>query len=103
MYALRRVVLLLTLLILVAPASAGAVVRLVPVGTFAAPMYVTAPSGDLQRLFVVERGGTIRVVRDGVTLDAPFTDLGGLPTDGERGLLSMAFPPDYSNSGLFYV
>ena len=101
--ALRRVALLLTLLVLVGPASAGAVVRLVPVGTFSAPVYVTAPAGDVQRVFVVERGGTIRVVRGGATLDAPFMDLGGLPTDGERGLLSMAFPPDYSSSGLFYI
>ncbi|HEX2104809.1 MAG TPA: PQQ-dependent sugar dehydrogenase [Solirubrobacteraceae bacterium] len=78
-------------------------VRLVPVGTFDAPTYLTAPPGDTSRVFVVERGGTIRVVRDGAVLPAPFLDLRPLPTDGERGLLSMAFAPDYAASGLFYV
>jgi glucose/arabinose dehydrogenase len=103
MSASRRLVVLLTALALALPASASAAVQLVPVGTFASPMYVTAPAGDTHRIFVVQRGGAIRVVRDGAVLATPFADLGPLPTDGERGLLSMAFPPDYATSGLFYV
>ena len=95
--------LLLSALGLAGPATAGAAVRLVAVGTFASPMFVTAPPGDAHRVFVVERGGTVRIVRDGVTLPTPFLDLGALPTDGERGLLSMAFSPSYMRTGLFYV
>ena len=79
-------------------------VRLVRVGTFANPTYVTAPPGDRRRIFVVEQGGTIRVVRDGRKLARPFLDIRGAVLDGgERGLLSMAFPPNYSSSGRFYV
>jgi glucose/arabinose dehydrogenase len=79
-------------------------VRLRKVGTFAAPTYVTAPKGDRSRLFVVERGGTIRIVENGRKLARPFLDISsGVRTDGERGLLSMAFAPDYASSGLFYV
>jgi glucose/arabinose dehydrogenase len=99
----RRVALLLAGLVFTSPASAPAAVRLVRVGTFAAPVFVTAPPGDVHRIFVVERGGTIRVVRDGVRLPAPFLDVRPVSTNGDRGLLSMAFPPDYATSGLFYV
>jgi glucose/arabinose dehydrogenase len=76
-------------------------VGLQPVGTFSSPIYITAPPGD-PRLFVVERGGTIQVVHDGVT--SQFLDISALTTnDGERGLLSMAFDPNYASNGLFYV
>jgi len=84
------------------PGSAQAV-SLQPVGTFASPIYVTSPPGD-GRLFVVERGGTIRVVKGGSTLGTPFLDISALTTtDGERGLLSMAFDPNFASNGLFYV
>ncbi|NLG48885.1 MAG: PQQ-dependent sugar dehydrogenase [Chloroflexi bacterium] len=56
------------------------------------------------RLFVIEQPGRIRIVRDGVVLETPFLDI----TDrvsccGERGLLSVAFPPEYAAKGHFYV
>ena len=73
------------------------------VGTVAAPTYVAAPPGNTHDVFVVERGGTVRIVRDGAILPAPFLDIGPLPTDGERGLLSIAFSPAYAANGLFYV
>jgi glucose/arabinose dehydrogenase len=79
-------------------------VRLRRVGTFSSPIYVTAPPGDRRRLFVVERAGRIRVLRDGRKLSAPFLDISSnVRTDSERGLLSMAFAPDYQSSGRFYV
>jgi glucose/arabinose dehydrogenase len=88
------------LLVLVAAARAGAV-SLQPVGTFNSPIYATAPAGD-PRLFVVERGGTIQVLHDGTRTQ--FLDISALTTtDGERGLLSMAFDPQYASNGLFYV
>jgi glucose/arabinose dehydrogenase len=84
-----------------APASG---VRLVPVGTFAAPVWVTAPPGDTRRLFVVEQAGRIMVVRSGRKLAQPFLDLRSqVLAGGEQGLFSIAFAPDYARSGLFYV
>lgn len=73
-------------------------------GTFAQPVYVTAPPGDTTRLFVVEQTGRIRIVRNGVVLAQPFLDLSGVvSTGGERGLLSMAFDPRFASNGRFYV
>ena len=78
--------------------------RLVKVGDFDEPVYVTSPAGDRSRLFVVELGGRIRVVRDGKRLDQPFLDIRDLVTSGgEQGLLSVAFAPDYETSRRFYV
>ncbi len=79
-------------------------VRLVQVGTFNQPVYVTQPPDDGRDLFVVEQSGAIRVVRDGRTLPKPFLDLSDeVSCCGEQGLLSMAFAPDYAESGRFYV
>jgi hypothetical protein len=84
-----------------APALTGAP-RLAPVGTFSSPVYVTAPAGDA-RLFVVEQAGVVKVLRAG-RAPAAFLDMVSLVgSGGERGLLSMAFAPDYAASGLFYV
>ena len=67
------------------------------------PLFLTAPGGD-ERLFIVEQGGTIRIVADGVLLAEAFLDIGELVSCcGERGLLGLAFPVDYAASGLFYV
>jgi glucose/arabinose dehydrogenase len=78
--------------------------RLKRIGLFADPVYVTAPPGDRARVFVVEQGGAVRIVRRGKKLDRAFLDISGRISSGaERGLLSMAFAPDYASSGLFYV
>lgn len=67
------------------------------------PVFVDAPAGD-SRLFVVERTGRIRIVSAGTVLQTPFLDVSGLvTTDGERGLLGMAFHPGYAANGRFYV
>jgi glucose/arabinose dehydrogenase len=87
-----------------AAGTAAASVRLRRIGTFASPTYLTAPPGDKRRLFVVEQAGTIRVIRDGRKLAKPFLDIRSrVQAGGERGLLSMAFPPDYARTKLFYV
>jgi glucose/arabinose dehydrogenase len=87
-----------------AEATAARRVRLRRIGTFAEPVYVTAPPGDRRRLFVVERGGTIRLLVGGHRRAEPFLDIRDRGSSGgERGLLSMAFAPDYATSGLFYV
>src|SRR5512133_108620 len=85
-------------------AAAGRGVRLVKVGQFQAPVYLTSPPGDKRRLFIVEQAGQIVVVRGGKPLAQPFLDIRSKVTaGGEQGLLSVAFPPDYAQSGLFYV
>ena len=90
------------------PAAAGASaadgVKLVDVGSFDAPLHVAAPPGDKRRVFVVEQGGTIRVVRAGKRLSRPFLDVRGkVISGGEQGLLSIAFAPDYAKTRRFYV
>jgi glucose/arabinose dehydrogenase len=78
--------------------------RLQRVGSFDNPVYVTAPPGDRRRLFVVEQDGKVQLVLGGRRASRPFLDIGGLVTSGgERGLLSIAFAPDYRRSGRFYV
>jgi glucose/arabinose dehydrogenase len=75
---------------------------------FELPVFVThageEPSGA-SRLFIVEKAGRIQLVESGSVQPTPFLDI----TDrvgsqrNEQGLLSVAFPPDFAASGLFYV
>jgi glucose/arabinose dehydrogenase len=67
------------------------------------PLDLVSPPGDA-RLFVVEQGGEVRVIRDGHLLPVPFLDLRAkVRAGGERGLLSLAFHPRYAANGLCYV
>jgi glucose/arabinose dehydrogenase len=95
--------LVLVLLACVAPAASAAV-HLTPIADFSLPVHVAAPPGDPHRLFVVEQGGRIMEVRDGLKLATPFLDItSDVRSGGEQGLLSMAFAPDYATSRKFYV
>jgi len=68
------------------------------------PVLVTAPEGDFDRLFVVEQTGTIRIIKNGNLLATPFLDITStVDFGGERGLLGLAFHPDYDSNGEFYV
>ena len=68
------------------------------------PVDLVSPPADTARLFVVEKGGVVRIVKSGVLLATPFLDVSSLvSTGGEQGLLSMAFAPDYSTSHRFYI
>jgi len=68
------------------------------------PVYATTPPGDTLRLFVVQQGGLIRILRRDTLLATPFIDLSGhIDAGGERGLFSMAFHPQYATNGRFYV
>ncbi|HEY7207274.1 MAG TPA: PQQ-dependent sugar dehydrogenase [Gaiellaceae bacterium] len=70
---------------------------------FSSPVYVTSVPADPSTLYVVEQPGTIVTVRDG-GVAGTFLDIRPLVHfEGEQGLLSMAFAPDYAQSGLFYV
>src|SRR6185295_4906849 len=77
------------------------------IDNFVDPVYVTAPPVDSQRLFVVEQAGRVRVLaNDTVRATGPktFLDLRGqISSGGERGLLSLAFHPQYATNGRFYV
>ena len=100
-----RAVLAALLLLAAAAAPAQAAPRFEPLdGAYDQPIFLTAPPRDATRVFVAEREGLVKVVQNGVAVAAPFIDLTGVVTlDGERGLLGLAFPPDYESSGLVYT
>lgn len=71
-----------------------------------APVFLTAPPNDLARLFIVEQGGLIRILDaiNNAPRALPFLDVRGLISTGsERGLLGMAFDPDYATTRQFFV
>lgn len=71
---------------------------------FESPLLVTHAGDGSGRLFVVEQSGRIYVIRDGNRSSSPFLDISRRVTSGgERGLLGLAFSPDYESSGDFYV
>ena len=67
------------------------------------PLFLTTPPGD-DRLFVVERYGRIRIIRDGQVRTEPFLDVSSLiSTQGEQGMMGLAFDPDYADNGRFLI
>ena len=85
-------------------ARPGGGVALKKIGSFDHPVYVTGAPGYPKLLFVVEQPGRVMVLRGGHRRGRPFLDLRGkVSFEGERGLLSIAFPPDYAKSRRFYV
>lgn len=73
------------------------------VTTAAAPVFLTSAPGDA-RLFIVERAGRIRILQDGALAPTPLLDISSrVSTEGEGGLLSMAFHPQYESNGFFFI
>jgi glucose/arabinose dehydrogenase len=71
---------------------------------FREPVHLTAPPSGEDRLFVVEQAGTIRIIHNGKILPKPFLDIRDrVQSGGERGLLSLAFHPNYSLNRRFFV
>lgn len=73
---------------------------------FNQPVYATYAPGDDSRLFVLEKDtGNIQIIdlESETVLDDPFLRVTGMRTGGERGLLGMAFHPEYQSNGKFYV
>lgn len=68
------------------------------------PLFVTSPPGDGNRLFIVEKGGRIRIFdrQTNSLLTSPYLTV-PVSSDGERGLLGLAFDPDFASNGRFYV
>jgi len=84
----------------------GAIIATRVATFFTQPVFVCAPPGDTSRLFVVERNGAIKIIdlTSGQVLPTPFLDVSSqILTDGERGLLGLAFDPDFATNGFFYV
>jgi hypothetical protein len=90
--------------ILAMTAATAHALTLQPIGSFKEPIYVTSDPGNPERLFVVERKGTVVQVQNGEV--RPFADISSRvfhePED-ERGLLSIALAPDFDLSGRFYL
>ncbi|MDM7917282.1 MAG: PQQ-dependent sugar dehydrogenase, partial [Candidatus Eisenbacteria bacterium] len=87
-----------------APARAATTVRVA--SGLARPVFAISPPGD-GRLFIVEQRGVIRILENGQLLPSPFLDIDDLVPDisgnDERGLLGLAFHPDYATNGWFFV
>ena len=87
------------------PLPPGLTLKLDPfIGSgLSAPVFLTQPLDD-GRIFVVEQPGRIRVIRNGALQTTPFLDITSrVLSGGERGLLSVAFHPNYATNHFFYV
>jgi glucose/arabinose dehydrogenase len=87
-------------------ADGAAKVRLVQVGRFSQPVGVTGAPGEPSRVFVVQRAGQVMLMLSGHSQARPFLDISNLVYSqggDEQGLLGLAFPSNYADSGLFYV
>lgn len=83
-------------------------IRLLPFVTsgLAAPLFMTSAGDGSNRLFIVQQGGKIRVLQPGSTTPTDFLDISSRTSPfpyGERGLLGLAFHPDYENNRRFFV
>jgi glucose/arabinose dehydrogenase len=73
-------------------------------GGLVQPTQVTSAHDGSSRLFVVEKTGRIRVVKNGKVLARPFLDISArVKSDGEGGLLSVAFSPQFAQQPFFWV
>lgn len=71
---------------------------------FTSPLFVTHSGDGTGRLFVIEQKGVVKILARNGVYDTPFLDITSkVSCCGERGLLSIAFPPAYASKGYFYV
>ena len=73
-----------------------------------APLVVLESPDNSGRIFIVDQGGQIYILKDGSRVSTPFLDIGGklVPRESpqdERGLLGLAFHPDFEGNGRFFV
>jgi glucose/arabinose dehydrogenase len=75
-----------------------------PIGGFTQPIGITHAGDGTNRIFVVEQGGRIRLIKNGTLATTPFLNISPrISTGSERGLLGLAFPPNYAAKGYFYI
>jgi glucose/arabinose dehydrogenase len=88
-----------------APSQAGTNYKLVrKMSGLDQPVYMTVPPGEKHKYFIVLKPGEIVIADDWNLRSTPFLDMTSIvSSDGERGLLSMAFDPDYATNRRFYV
>lgn len=100
------------LTVLILPGSDNAMTvhleQIAPDSKFKSPVLLTNAGDGSNRLFVVEKTGQINIIKNGVLLDTPFLDISKklvklIPFYDERGLLGLAFHPNYTNNGRFFV
>lgn len=75
-------------------------------GSYSSPVHITHADDGSQRLFVVERAGVVRVIKNGVVQPEPFLDIHERvesQANNECGLLSIAFPPNHAENNYFFV
>jgi glucose/arabinose dehydrogenase len=83
--------------------AAALALALTEIANVPGAVFATAPGGD-GRLFIAERAGRIRILQGGVVLATPFLDISSrVAAQGEGGLLSFAFHPQYASNGLLFV
>lgn len=71
---------------------------------FIEPVQITNAQDGSNRLFVVEKGGTVKIISNGSVLATPLLNISELVSNGlEQGLLGIAFPPNFKNKRYFYV
>ncbi|MCC6616965.1 MAG: PQQ-dependent sugar dehydrogenase [Anaerolineae bacterium] len=92
-----------------APDLSGVVLNEIASG-FSRPLFLTHAGDGSDRLFVVEQGGRIWILGADGRLDTPFLDVSSLVSPAanaagytERGLLGLAFHPDYAQNGVFFI
>jgi len=87
------------------PAAAQYQLKAQPYVTgLSAPVGFVQDPGNPAVQYVVQQGGRIRVIQNGVLLGTDFLNVSGrIVSGGEQGLLGLAFPPDYATSGRFYI
>ncbi len=83
-----------------------AAIQLAPVVSsgLSSPLFVGHAGDGSDRLFIVERGGIIKVLQPGASTPTTFLDIDAkVLSGGERGLLGLAFHPQYESNGRFFV
>jgi hypothetical protein len=90
---------------LVVASGLAAAIELQPIASgLASPLYLTHAGDGTQRLFIVERGGTVRVLQPGASTPTLFLDISArIVSGGEQGLLGLAFHPQYAANGRFFT
>ncbi|MEZ6073755.1 MAG: DUF4214 domain-containing protein [Pirellulales bacterium] len=92
-------------LVLVESATGAVRTRRIATG-LAEPLYATVAPGDNSRLFIMQKNGQVRILdqRTGAILDTPYIDIGSrISTEGQDGLLGMAFHPNYASNGQVFL